>query len=94
MGFIDPKRDQDDDQDLPGAGGLHLDLDLKRCPSCRREVAPWQSTCPDCGDEVVDATAVPAADFPLAALALDVDDDPDDGDGPDGAAERDATPEA
>jgi hypothetical protein len=45
MGFVDRKQQEDDD--LPGSG-LHLELDLRRCPACRRETLPWQTRCPDC----------------------------------------------
>jgi hypothetical protein len=33
VGFLDPKSRDDEDEALPGASGLHLDLDLKRCPA-------------------------------------------------------------
>jgi hypothetical protein len=57
MGFLDPKNQDDEDDALPGAAGLHLDLDLKRCPACHREVNPWQTRCPDCGEPAVAAAA-------------------------------------
>lgn len=93
MAFIDPKRDQEDDEDLPGASGLHLELDLKRCPVCKREVNPWQTTCPDCGETAVAASAVPASDFALPPGLLDLDDDEGETDDPSrdeagGAADR------
>jgi hypothetical protein len=75
MGFLNRK--QEDDQELPGSG-LHLDLEVRRCSQCRREVAPWQEACPDCG-----AGTVPARDLPpltgglpdLSHLASDEDTD-------------------
>ena len=80
MGFVDPKGSHEDDQELPGAAGLFLDLDLKRCPVCRREVTPWQDECPDCGEVAVAASAVPAAGFALPGLLPeDVTEDADDG---------------
>jgi hypothetical protein len=62
MGFLN-RKEQDDEQ-LPGSG-LHLDLEVRRCPQCRREVAPWQEACPDCG-----VGTVPARDLPPAAGEL------------------------
>jgi hypothetical protein len=81
VGFLDPKRQTDEDDALPGASGLHLDLDLKRCPACRREVAPWQERCPDCGEVAVGASEVPGSGFALpSALTEGLDDEvPDDG---------------
>ncbi len=63
MGFLNPKSNDDDDL-LPGAG-LHLDIDPKRCPTCRREVQPWQDRCPDCGDVAVPSSELPGRDHPL-----------------------------
>jgi predicted amidophosphoribosyltransferase len=65
VGFLDPKNQDDEDDALPGASGLHLDLDLKRCPRCRREVDPWRAECPDCGEVAVHAGEVPGSSFPL-----------------------------
>lgn len=80
MGFLDPKSRDDEDEALPGASGLHLDLDLKRCPVCRRELTPWQERCEDCGELGVAASAVPATSFPLPDLShLDEDDEAADG---------------
>jgi hypothetical protein len=84
MGFIDPKKQQEDDE-LPGSG-LHLDLEQRRCPECRREVLPWQDTCPDCGVAAVLTTELEATGFALPGLTLD----DLDGDGPDaGDSDRD-----
>jgi predicted amidophosphoribosyltransferase len=48
-------------EEQPGGGGsgLHLDLDERVCPVCRRTFPNWQSTCPD--DE---ATLVTRAELP------------------------------
>jgi rRNA maturation protein Nop10 len=86
VGFIDPKKDEEDEA-LPGASGLHLDLDLKRCPSCRRELTPWQERCADCGELGVAASAVPADRFALPDLSH-LDDESDD---PADAADPDAS---
>jgi rRNA maturation protein Nop10 len=82
VGFVDPRKDREEDQGLPGAAGLHLDLDLKRCPSCRRELTPWQERCPDCGEVGVAAGEVQPDRFVLPGLA-ELDDD-----APDGSDER------
>lgn len=87
MGFLDPKRHQEDDE-LPGSG-LHLDLDVRTCPACRREAMPWEETCPTCGVATVTTDEMPPQGFPLPHLADDEGDasaeDPADGSGP-GAA--------
>lgn len=78
MGFVtnDPKKA--DDQ-LPGDSGLTVDLGLRACPQCRREVPEWETRCPDCG-----VTPVPKAELPSAMPAVpahllaDDDEDSDD----------------
>jgi hypothetical protein len=78
VGFVDPKQSNDEDEALPGASGLYLDLDLKRCPDCRRELTPWQERCGDCGTVGVSASEVPATSYPLPDLShLEVDDPSD-----------------
>jgi predicted amidophosphoribosyltransferase len=55
-----PQREEE-----PGGGsGLHLDLDLQVCPSCRRELHPWERTCPEDGAEAVPRTSLQRADLP------------------------------
>ena len=51
MPFIDRKRNEEE----PGSGGsgLELDLDLRSCPVCRRDLHPWEPTCPVDGAEAV-----------------------------------------
>jgi hypothetical protein len=73
MGFLDPK--QQDDEELPGSG-LHLDLELRRCPRCRREVPPWQPTCPDCAVATVPASELPPVTSGLPDLSHLAGDDP------------------
>jgi hypothetical protein len=77
VGFIDPKKQDGEDGALPGASGLHLDLDLMRCPSCRRELTPWQERCPDCGEPGVPTSQIAPDPFPLPGLALDDEDEED-----------------
>jgi rRNA maturation protein Nop10 len=87
VGFLDPKRK--DEEEEPGASGLHLDLDTKVCPSCRREALPWQATCPECGVATVPPTQLPAERSPLDLRHLAVDDDEDEaGDDEDAAPDR------
>lgn len=97
MGFLNPKQNDDEDEALPGATGLHLDLDLKRCPACRRELTPWQERCPDCGEVGVAASQVPAASFTLPDLSHLDEDEHHDGDGeeqdPRAPVEDGATPD-
>ena len=88
MGFVDPKKDNEEDRALPGATGLHLDLDLKRCPTCRRELTPWQDRCPDCGDTGVPAGQVQPDAFPLPGLAALLAEDDDDAAGSSGSGDR------
>jgi hypothetical protein len=87
VGFLDPKQKGDEDEALPGAAGLHLDLDTRRCPDCRRETMPWQETCPDCGVATVAPGELPATSFALPHLLVDDDevgDDPEADAGEDG----------
>lgn len=81
MPFLDPKGRDDEDDALPGAPGLHLDLAAKLCPSCRRQALPWQQRCPECGSELVSPTSMPAETFHLPAHLLDDEDGDEDGDG-------------
>jgi rRNA maturation protein Nop10 len=74
MAFLDPNKKQDDEE-LAGASGLRLDLDVRICPECRRESLPWQDTCPTCGVATVAPTDVPAERFTLPHLALDDEDE-------------------
>ncbi len=69
MGFIDPKKGDEDDGGGLGASGLHIDLDLKRCPACRRELTPWEDRCPDCGEAGVRSDQIAADTFALPGLA-------------------------
>ncbi|HEY8338446.1 MAG TPA: hypothetical protein VIK95_01180 [Egibacteraceae bacterium] len=58
MGYLTPRRKRDDED--PGGGtSLHLDLDERVCPQCRRTLPPWQDRCPDDGAAAVDRTALP-----------------------------------
>lgn len=70
MGFLDPSKLQEDDA-LPGGSGLHLDLDTKVCPACRREALPWQTECEDCGVATVVRAEMPVPQFELPHLQLD-----------------------
>ena len=63
MAFVNKNRKDEQNEALPG--GLHLDLDRRLCPACRRETAPWEDRCPDCGEATVPPEQVPATEFPL-----------------------------
>ncbi|GGI03221.1 hypothetical protein [Egicoccus halophilus] len=72
MAFLDPKQKQDEHDDvLPGAPGLHLDLDVRVCPRCRAQVPPWQPRCRDCDVATVAPEDVPATSFALPAFEDD-----------------------
>lgn len=61
----------------PGGGGsgLHMDLDERYCVTCRRELMPWQTSCPEDGGEAVALTELPSSmPPPPAHLLADSDD--------------------
>jgi hypothetical protein len=72
VGYVtnDPKRG---DEQQPGGHGLVVDLDLRACPRCRRELPSWAARCDDCGEAAVARTALPPAtpDVPAHLLADD-----------------------
>jgi hypothetical protein len=80
MGIVDRKRKLEEPGS--GGGGLELDLDIRSCTICRRDLHPWETVCPDDGGEAVPRTllASPMAPPPAYLLAFDddVDDDLDD----------------
>jgi hypothetical protein len=81
MAFLDPKKQQEDDE-LPGSSGLHLDLDVRICPECRRESLPWQTECATCGVPTVAPADLPAQRFALPDLDVeDEEDEQEDGEG-------------
>lgn len=73
MSFIDPKKMQEDDE-LPGSG-VHVDLEAKICPTCRREALPWEARCPSCGVATIAPGEVPARDIPLPPGLRDLDEE-------------------
>jgi hypothetical protein len=84
MGFLNRK--EQDDEEFAGSG-LHLDLEVRRCPQCRSEVAPWQEACPDCGVGTVPARDLPPAAGGLPDLSHLVGDDDGGAQAPGGGAE-------
>jgi hypothetical protein len=60
----------------PGGGGsgLHLDLDERYCVTCRRELMPWQTACPEDGGAGVALSELPSAMPRPPAHLLDDDD--------------------
>lgn len=79
MGFVQKKGG--DEGGGSGGSGLEMDLDLKACAICRRELLPWQDTCPDDGGKAVPKAGLPAEVDPIAdrlAALLDEPDQPTD----------------
>ncbi len=73
MGVFSKRNDVEE----PGGGGsgLHVDLDERWCPQCRRSLLPWQDTCPTDGAQPV-RSLPPAMPPPPAHLLADDDDAP------------------
>ena len=76
MGFVTNDKKSGDEQQPGGGLGLSMDLDLRACPECRREVLQWQDSCPDCGVQAVARTSL-ATVMPDIPAHLLVDDDED-----------------
>lgn len=71
-------------QEEEGAAGptLGLDLELRACPACRRELHPWEDTCPVDGSAAVARTSLATPGLaPPPAHLLDDDEDEDAGSG-------------
>lgn len=66
MGFLDPRKLQEDDA-LPGSD-LHVDLEAKLCTECRREALPWETQCRDCGGATARPSELPATEVTLPDL--------------------------
>lgn len=75
MGFLTPDKKGGEDETEAGRG-LELDLDVKACPVCRRELLPWQETCPEDGAGAVARADLPPADGPAVPDHL-LDEGPD-----------------
>jgi hypothetical protein len=75
MGFVQKKGG--DEGGGSGGSGLEMDLDLKACEVCRRELLPWQETCPDDGGRAVPTSGLAAEHDPHAARLAALLDDPD-----------------
>lgn len=77
MGIVGRNNDQDGLDDLLGSRkdesgeadvqrrGLTLDLDVRVCRTCRRELLPWQEQCPDDGGAAVRREELPPSPDPL-----------------------------
>jgi len=72
MGILERKRNEEE----PGGAGnaLELDLDLRACPTCRRDLHPWERTCPVDGSEPVPRELV-TGDFPPPPAHLLMDEE-------------------
>jgi hypothetical protein len=79
------KGPQQEQQPGGGDAGLAMDLDLRACPSCRRELHPWEAVCPVDGAAAVARTALTSTALPRPPAHL-LDDDADDAAADDGPA--------
>lgn len=61
------------DGDGGDADDVHLDLDELACPTCRRDLLPWQTECPDCREPAVLRFGLAPAVPPPPAHLLDDD---------------------
>lgn len=72
MGILSKGRNRDEEP--PGTDStLELDLDLRACPVCHRDLHPWQPTCPDDGAAAVPRNAL-TTNFPPPPAHLLADD--------------------
>ena len=79
MGFVTNDKRGGDEGGGSGGSGLELDLDTRVCADCRRELLPWQDTCPDDGGAAVKPGDLPPPPDPLAdRLASMLDDEDED----------------
>ncbi|MBW3657222.1 MAG: hypothetical protein KY457_01190 [Actinobacteria bacterium] len=79
MGFVQKKGG---DEGGSGGSGLEMDLDLQACAVCRRELLPWQDTCPEDGGTAVPKAGLPAVEDPVAARLAALLDEPEPAGGP------------
>lgn len=54
-----------DGEERSGQPGLELDLEVRYCEHCRRELRPWLDRCPDDGGRAVRAAELPSRDDSL-----------------------------
>ncbi len=64
------KADRDGEERRAGGHGLSLDLEDRVCAACRRDVPPWQGTCPTCGAPTVARVEMPPTADPLLERLL------------------------
>ena len=74
MGVVRPGEEYDREEQEQGGSGLHLDLDLVACPSCRRELPAFLDVCPDCDVPPVPRSQLPGVLPPPPAHLLADDD--------------------
>ncbi|HWB72540.1 MAG TPA: hypothetical protein VG452_09995 [Egibacteraceae bacterium] len=75
MGVFSKRKDQEEPGGS-GGSGLHIDLEERACPECRRALTPWQATCPHDGAPAVPRAQLPPAIAPPPAHLLADDEDP------------------
>lgn len=66
-------RDRKPEEPGHDADDVELDLDERACPTCRRDLAPWHSECPDCHEPAVLRFGLPPAVPPPPAHLVDED---------------------
>ncbi|MDX1659649.1 MAG: hypothetical protein R3343_12580 [Nitriliruptorales bacterium] len=81
MGFVTNDKRGGGGEEGGGSGpSVELDLDNRVCATCRRELLPWQETCPDDGGEAVKPGELPPPEDPLAERLAAMMDDGDQSD--------------
>jgi len=74
MGLFTPRERRDEEEPAGDAVVLALDVEATACPTCHRDLHPWQGTCPDDGAVAVPRTTLTRLAPPPAHLL----DDPED----------------
>lgn len=67
MGILSRGGEEKDGEERSGQPGLDLDLEVRYCETCRRELRPWLDTCPDDGGRALRAAELPSREQDLGA---------------------------